>query len=103
MTTIDLVYDLDCPNVAAARANLLEAFARTGVPPSWAEHVIGDAAIPERVRGYGSPTLLIDGRDVAGVEPGSSTCCRVYAGAESNSGAPSVELIARALVGAVGA
>jgi len=80
-------------DVPAARANLLRALARAGVEPRWSEHRIGDPDLPERVRGFGSPTVLVDGRDVAGIEPSSEVCCRIYDGAR----APSVESIARAL------
>jgi hypothetical protein len=97
MLTVDLVYDLDCPNIEAARANLRRAFANLGQPPGWREHRIGSAALPAYARGYGSPTILVDGRDVAGSEPGSDACCRLYAGSEGTSGAPAVEQIAAAL------
>jgi hypothetical protein len=68
MATVDLVYDPDCPNVSLARTNLMRAFSRAGMQPQWSEHRIGDRNAPERVRGYGSPTVLVDGRDVAGFE-----------------------------------
>jgi len=67
MPRVDLVFGGECPNVAAARARLLEAFQLARVVPRWSEHVIGDARAPKRVRGFGSPTILVDGRDVAGV------------------------------------
>lgn len=97
MPTVDLVYDADCPNIATARANLLHAFSRVGITPSWSEHVIGDPSAPGRVRGYGSPTILVDGRDVAGLAPAAELCCRVYAGPTGFSGAPGTEQIAQAL------
>jgi hypothetical protein len=97
MPTVELVYDRDCPNVARARANLLLALVETGVARSWSEHRIGDPDVPERVHGFGSPTVLVDGRDVAGVEPGSAACCRVYAENGAASGAPPARLIAAAL------
>lgn len=94
MPTIDLIYDSDCPNTESARANLLGAFVKAGMTPSWLEHRIGDPGTPQRVRGYGSPTILVDGRDVDGLERTGEACCRIYAG---GSGAPSVELITTAL------
>jgi hypothetical protein len=94
MPAVDLVYDTDCPNVPLARANLMHAFSGVGMTASWSEHRIGDPSAPEHVRGYGSPTILVDGRDVAGLGPGAETSCRLYEGAER---APSVEQIARAL------
>lgn len=94
MPAVDFIYDDDCPNAEAARANLRTALVEVGLPASWSEHRIGDPAVPERARGYGSPTILVDGRDVAGVEPSAEQCCRVYAGA---GGVPPVNLIVRAL------
>lgn len=31
MSDVELVYDLDCPNIKKARANLLKAFATAGL------------------------------------------------------------------------
>jgi mercuric ion transport protein len=96
MLLVDLVYDDGCPNVALARNNLMRAFASVGVAARWHEHRIGDPGAPARVRGFGSPTILVDGRDVAGHDPAAEACCRLYAGDR----APSVDAIARALRGA---
>ncbi len=81
MATVELVYDYDCPNVSKARAQLLRAFAETGIPPRWSEWERADPASPDYVRGYGSPTILVDGKDVAGVAGSDSiSCCRLYTG-----------------------
>lgn len=93
MVTVDFVYDENCPNVKAARANLIRAFARIGLPARWTEHQIGAPEAPLRVRGFGSPTVLVDGEDVGGLAAGAEECCRLYPG----GGAPGVELIAEAL------
>lgn len=93
MIQVDFIYDDDCPNVAAARANLMRAFSLTGVGARWEEHRIGSEQAPERVRGYGSPSILVNGGDVAGVSAGAEVCCRIY----DRSGVPEVELIAQAL------
>jgi hypothetical protein len=98
MTTVELVYDGDCPNVERARTHLLEAFAHAKVLPRWSEHLAADPATPAHARGYGSPTILVDGRDVAGVEPGTEPCCRVYTDVDGRlAGVPSVDTIAAAL------
>lgn len=91
--TVDFVVDEDCPNVKAARANLMRAFSSAGVPAHWQEHLIGSAEAPPHVRGFGSPTILVNGVDVGGLGAGAEDCCRVYEG----GGVPSVELIAAAL------
>ncbi len=97
-----LICDDACPNVALARSNLLAAFALVGLAPEWSEHRIGDPEAPAYTRGYGSPTILVDGEDVAGVQPGSNACCRVYAAPTQLERAPSIELIAAALTSASG-
>lgn len=94
---VDFIYDADCPNVAAARANLLRAFADVGIAASWSEHRIGSPNAPERLRGYGSPTVLVDGRDAAGGQPTAEVCCRLYGAPAGEPQAPSVEQIAGAL------
>jgi len=91
--TVDLVYDSECPNVKATRANLMRAFSRAGTTARWMEHQIGTPDSPAHVRGFGSPTVLVDGADVGGLAPGAESCCRVY----ERGGAPSVESIAAAL------
>ncbi len=75
---IELIWDADCPNVAPARDLLRAALDQLGLEPSWSEHEIGtDSA--ERHGGYGSPSILVDGQDVAGAAPsGDSDCCRIY-------------------------
>jgi len=96
---VDLLYDPECPNVALARANLLRGFAAAGVQPLWREWRLDDRSAPASARGFGSPTILVDERDVAGAHPtAAADCCRLYAPDEGGSrGAPSVEAIAAAL------
>ncbi len=99
MKTIELVYENGCPNVELARTRLRQAFTETGVPAQWVEWERGDTSSPSHVRAYGSPTVLVDKKDVSGIDPsGSAPCCRLYDAANGDvSGAPSVEMIATAL------
>lgn len=99
MTTVEFIYDHDCPNVSMTRTQLLLAFSETGILPCWKEWERSDSRSPEYVRGYGSPTILINGKDVAGVAPTNGTsCCRLYPGSSGDmQGIPPVELIASAL------
>ena len=98
VATVELVYAPDCPNVELARTNLRLGFGLAMMAPEWTEHRIGDLQAPARTRGYGSPTVLVDGHDVAGLAPGPEACCRVYDG----RGAPAPEQIAAALKVAFG-
>lgn len=101
MARIELIYDGDCPNVDHARAALLEGFAAAGLPPSWSEWERSSPDTPTYARGFGSPTILIDGNDVADAAPGDGeSSCRLYRdGDGSFRGAPTVEQIAAALRG----
>lgn len=96
---VELVYDLDCPNISQARAALLRAFAQAGVPASWVEWDQKAPESPVHIRGYGSPSILVNGKDVAGGEPGEGRdCCRLYAdGKNGFRRVPPVHQIAAAL------
>jgi len=96
--TVELVYDRDCPNVPAAREQLLAAFKAAGREPAWQEWDVSLDAVPAHVRGFGSPTILVDGADVAGGEPtGTDVCCRIYSGHSGPRGVPPLEQIVTAL------
>jgi len=104
MPNVELIYDRDCPNVAEARVHLLKAFAGLGQTPRWTEHLIGDPDAPEYARGFGSPTILVDTRDVAGAAPAGETCCRLYSNDSGGlSPVPPVSQITAALAVAVAA
>ena len=99
MPMVELVYDGDCPNVADARTQLLRAFAEANLHPRWQEWRGDDPASPAHVRGHGSPTILVDGADVAQAEHGGAGCCRVYWQPDgSMRGVPTLEMITSALV-----
>ena len=98
MPIVELIYDHDCPNVPQARENLLRAFGQAGRMPHWQEWDRADPKAPARARAFGSPTVLIEGKDVAGSDTADTACCRIYAGVDGkHQGAPPVALIAAAL------
>jgi len=98
MATVELVYDTDCPNVVDAREQLRRAFAAAKVDGSWIEWRGDDAASPARVRGFASPTILVDGVDVVATAPSEGAACRLYQRDDGSvSGVPSVEAISSAL------
>ena len=99
MPEVILLYDLDCPNVADGRTNLLRAFSSIGWSPKWEEVDRSAPETPAELRRYGSPTILVDGRDVAGVEPSSdANCCRVNRTESGRfAGVPGVKEISGAL------
>jgi hypothetical protein len=99
MPTVELLYDPDCPNVTLARTNLMRAFAAAGLTPHWREREI--VVAPGTSGAYASPTILVDGHDVAGDQPCDAASCRLYVDAHGQAqGAPSIESIAAALRGA---
>lgn len=90
---VELIGDADCPNMDAARRVLRRALPEAGLPPRWDER-IQEPDDPDRVP---SPTIRVDGRDVAG-EPDPGAGCRIYRDAAGNRlDAPPVEVVVRAL------
>lgn len=75
--------------------------ARGVVEVLWREWRLDAADAPDHARGYGSPTVLVDRRDVAGGEPsGCDSCCRLYPSADgAPTGAPSLEQLLDAIRG----
>ncbi len=88
---VELVYFSDCPNVDATREAVRAALITEGLPNKWREWNRDDPATPEALRGYGSPTVLVNGADILPTEGGNASC-RVYAG-----GAPEVAVLRAAL------
>ena len=99
MPDIDLVYDPDCPNAEQARTNLRLALETAGMPARWREWVRTDPGTPLHLQRFGSPTILIRGRDVIGtVALDGGGACRIYQGEDRNrGGVPPVSLILAAL------
>lgn len=91
---IELIFDATCPHVEAARAQLREALTRAGRPATWTEWDRAALDAPPYARRYASPTILVDGRDIAGggtLETGGSGC---------RLGTPSAQVILEALLAA---
>ena len=85
---VELVYFEGCPHADEARNRLREAFKRVGAVPHWDEWDTGRENTPRTYRRFGSPTILVDGKDVSGGAEGSGLGCVV-------NGGPSVlELVA---------
>lgn len=97
--TIELITDVECPNVEATRAVLRDAFDAVGLPHQWTEWDRGADDSPPYARRYGSPTVLVDGIDVSG-EGGAAdaNCCRIYQDEQGRFlGVPSRESVIQAL------
>ena len=89
---IELVYFDGCPNAERARDNLRAAVLQVfGASVAWDEWDLTADSTPKDLKRHGSPTVLVDGRDVTGMEPESNAmACRA-------DGAPSVDAIAATL------
>ncbi|MDH3270921.1 MAG: hypothetical protein OEN56_06290 [Gemmatimonadota bacterium] len=79
------MYDPGCPNVGQARELLTDACRELGVPAVWTEWNSEDPECPEHARNLGSPSVLVNGEDVAPGphpwkerSPDAGPRCRVY-------------------------
>ena len=96
---IELIYAPDCPHLELARDRLTRALRSAGLKDEWQEWDQADGTSPDYTRAYASPTILIDGEDVAtdGVEI-DARCCRLYRTEDGRlTGAPPELVIATAL------
>ncbi len=94
---ITLVYDVDCPNVNAARTALGQAIARARLDPGWIECERTTPGLPQRFLRFGSPTILVNGKDVADEPGAAAACCRIYQTPDGLRGVPPVEAIVAAI------
>lgn len=96
---VELIYDLDCPHVDEARREIAAALREECLPERWQEWK--QKAIPEDEQRFGSPTVIVDGRDVASGGSARRTdnaaFCRMYLDGNRMRGAPSRETIRKAL------
>jgi mercuric ion transport protein len=91
---VDLIYDEGCPNVDSARALLRSALAQLGLRAEWREWDRASPGTPPGFRGFGSPTILVDGIDVSGDDEPSQTehgtHCRLYLNEDRLGGVPAL-------------
>lgn len=75
---VQLLYFPGCPNVDAARETLKRALSATKTEATIEEIDTSAPGTPEALRGWASPTVLVEGCDVAGGVPAGADCCRLY-------------------------
>jgi hypothetical protein len=90
---IDFLYFEGCPHAASARERLRDALSAMGAAVQWNEWDTGSDSTPEPLKGYASPTILINGVDVERKAPTSGAGCAV-------GGGPSLEALGAALAAA---
>lgn len=97
---VEVLYVAECPSHAAAVKLVKDVLAAQGVVADIREVLVADERMAKELRFCGSPTIRINGRDVAG-EPQKtevfSVSCRLYPGAKQ-SGLPSAEWVHRAVI-----
>ena len=96
-TKVEFIYDLECPNVSATREELLKAFSQAKIQAKWQEWDRNSNDSPEYARKYGSPTILINGKDLGGSKENDANCCRVYSIDGKLHGVPPADLIVKGL------
>jgi glutaredoxin len=94
---IQLLFLPGCPNLDATRAALASALAATDMHASIEEVDVTGPGTPEEFRRWGSPTVLVEGQDVAGEEQSNDSACRLYPSAGGLSRVPSAALLMAAL------
>jgi hypothetical protein len=101
---VELIYDADCPNVGATRSLLIEAFTKSRTSARWQEWERNSPGTPAHAKKYGSPTILVDGQDVAGMSPDTGDAsCRLYRAENGSlSRLPSLEMVCSKLRSAGG-
>lgn len=80
--TVELLGYPDCPNIPALRANLKAALAKLQRDCEFTDTNLDTLPDDDARRGYPSPTILVNGRDVSGPEAGGSAvaACRLFEG-----------------------
>jgi len=101
---VEVLYVADCPSHPAAVKLVKDVLAQAGVMAEVHEVLVRDVQTAGKLKFLGSPTIRINGRDVAG-EPqkteGFALSCRLYSGS-TQVRLPPAELIHRAIVEARG-
>jgi len=104
-----LIYDPGCPNVDQTREVLAVACRDAEIPAVWTEWSTDDSGCPPYALSFGSPTVLVNGEDVAPGphpwaprDPGDSPRTRVYRHGSAIVSAPPLERVAQAILVALG-
>jgi hypothetical protein len=95
---IEVLYVLDCPHYPAAMAELKNVLAVERISAPINEVLVADPRMAEALQFPGSPTIRINGRDIAGESELQhfAVSCRLYPG-EKQPGVPPSEMIHRAV------
>ncbi len=97
---VEVLYVAECPSHRAAVNLVREVLAAQGVAAEIQEVLVKDGGMASELRFPGSPTIRINGRDVAG-EPQQvlnfGLSCRLYSRSK-RAGLPPAEMVHRAVL-----
>jgi hypothetical protein len=99
---VEVLYVAECPSHPAAVKLVREVLNSEGVAAEIRELLVTDEATATDLAFYGSPTIRINGWDVAGESSKANAfalSCRLYPGS-TEIGLPPVETVRRAVFGA---
>jgi hypothetical protein len=97
---VEVLYVAECPSHRAAVELVQEVLAAQGVAAEIQEVLVKDGEMARELGFPGSPTIRINGRDVAGEPqkaPSFALSCRLYSGSEP-AGLPRAEMVHRAVL-----
>jgi mercuric ion transport protein len=86
--SIQLLSFPGCPHAEGARECLRRVLVSVGLPPDFAEIDVSHEDCPEPLKRWGSPTVLVNGQDVAGGSSADGGTCRLYSTPSGLSGVP---------------
>ncbi len=98
--TVEVLYVAECPSHPAAVRLVKDALAAEGVATQIHEVLVRDEEMASELRFTGSPTIRINGKDVAGESqnpPGFALSCRLYPGSK-RVGLPPAEMVHQAVL-----
>ena len=93
---VELLYFDGCPSYKRAWADLLDVAVESNFDVSVRPRHIDSVAESEKLPFAGSPTILINGRDLENYQAEPVMACRIYQ-ENDNNGWPSKDLLKRAL------
>lgn len=96
---VEVLYVAGCPSHLAAVTLVKDVLDAQGVTAEITEVLVSDEQTAGELNFVGSPTIRIDGRDVAepSLTEGFALSCRLYPGS-FRTGLPPIELVRRAVV-----
>lgn len=97
---VEVLYVAECPSHRAAVRMVKDVLAAEGIATEVHEVLVRDEGMASELKFLGSPTIRVNGRDVAGEtrkEQSFALSCRLYSGSKQ-VGLPPAEMIHRAVI-----